>query len=65
MMIMSRSTGRGRRYRRSSRLEQTTLTLLSAMQPPATQGGSCMWVAGYSTPAAMGIISMLYASAQK
>jgi len=38
---MSRSTGLGRRYRRSSREEQTTDTLEKAMHAPATQGGSC------------------------
>ncbi len=42
----SRSTGLGGRYLRSSSELNTTLTLLRAMQPPATQGGSCMWVTG-------------------
>lgn len=47
-MSMSRRTGRGRRYRRRSREEQTTETEDSAMHAPATHGGSCGGVRGWA-----------------
>ena len=48
----TRCTGLGGLYRRSRRLEQTTLTELSAMHAPAIQGGSWKCRGGNSTPAA-------------
>lgn len=52
--------GRGGRYRRRAREEDTTLTLLSAIASAATQGGMSVCVSGHSAPAAMGIARALY-----
>lgn len=55
----------GALYERSSREEQTTLTLLAAIAAPATQGGICHRVEEYSAPAATGIIITLYMKAKQ